>query len=33
MPAFSHFYPDVEPRKVWPEDLVEGESDAFSLPV
>ncbi|WP_428426345.1 LacI family DNA-binding transcriptional regulator [Pararhizobium sp.] len=32
MPAFSHFYPDAELRKVWPEDLVEGESDAFSLP-
>ncbi|HTO33765.1 MAG TPA: LacI family DNA-binding transcriptional regulator [Pararhizobium sp.] len=31
MPAFSHFYPEASLRKVWSEDLVEGESDAFSL--
>ncbi len=33
MPAFSHFYPNAELRKIWREELIEGESDAFTLPV
>ncbi len=32
MPAFSHFYPNAELRKIWREELIEGESDAFLLP-
>lgn len=32
MPAFSHFYPNAELRKIWREELIEGESDAFMLP-
>ncbi|CAN7334257.1 LacI family DNA-binding transcriptional regulator [Pararhizobium sp. LjRoot238] len=32
MPAFSHFYPNAELRKIWREELIEGESDAFTLP-
>ena len=32
MPAFSHFYPNAELRKIWHEELIEGESDAFLLP-
>lgn len=32
MPTFAKFYPDTDLRKVWHEDLVEGESDALTLP-
>lgn len=32
MPAFSHYYPNAELRKVWPEHLIEGDSDALTLP-
>lgn len=33
MPAFQHLYPGVSLRKLWPMELVEGESDAFRPPV
>lgn len=32
MPAFSHLYPNADVRKVWRDELIEGESDAFTLP-
>jgi DNA-binding LacI/PurR family transcriptional regulator len=31
MPAYSHFYPDGARSKIWPLELVPGESDAFRL--
>ncbi|WP_331376933.1 substrate-binding domain-containing protein [Sinorhizobium chiapasense] len=32
MPAFKDHYPDAPANKVWPMELVEGESDAFLVP-
>jgi DNA-binding LacI/PurR family transcriptional regulator len=31
MPAYSHFYPKSIPDRIWPLELVPGESDAFHL--
>ena len=32
MPDYAKLYPQGLTRKVWPMELVEGESDAFTLP-
>ena len=32
MPDYAAQYPQGVTRKVWPMELVEGESDAFTLP-
>ncbi|THK36130.1 LacI family DNA-binding transcriptional regulator [Ensifer sp. MPMI2T] len=32
MPAFKDHYPDAPANKVWPMELVEGESDSFLVP-
>ncbi|MCA1440045.1 substrate-binding domain-containing protein [Ensifer sp. IC4062] len=32
MPAFSDHYPDAPVNRVWPMELVEGESDSFLVP-
>lgn len=31
MPAYASFYPDSAARRLWPMELVPGESDAFTL--
>ncbi|WEZ82441.1 substrate-binding domain-containing protein [Rhizobium sp. 32-5/1] len=33
MPSFKHHYPQTPAHRIWPMELVEGESDAFELPV
>jgi DNA-binding LacI/PurR family transcriptional regulator len=32
MPEYAKLYPQGVTRKIWPMTLVEGESDAFTLP-
>ncbi len=32
MPSFKHHYPQTPAHRIWPMELVEGESDAFELP-